>query len=86
MAQTDKIAQAEKLVASINSQRSELKGRKDAAMQELRERHGCDTIEAAETKLTSLDEEISDLRARYTTDLAELDDLYTDIKEAMPSA
>ncbi len=58
---------------------SELTGEQTLLMRQLKEQHGCDTIEQAEGKLEQLDIEIASMTRSIEKGLAELDEKYSNI-------
>lgn len=58
---------------------SELTGEQTLLMRQLKEQHGCNTVDEAEKKLEDLDIEISSMTRNIEKGLAELDEKYSNL-------
>ncbi len=58
---------------------SELTGEQTLLMRQLKEQHGCNTVDEAEKKLEDLDIEIASMTRNIEKGLAELDEKYSNL-------
>lgn len=57
----------------------QLTGEQTVLMRQLKEQHGCDTVDEAEKKLEELDIEIASMTKNIEKGLSELDEKYSNI-------
>jgi len=55
---------------------AELKGRESYLLKELKEKYSCNNIEEAQEKLSTMEDEISQLQEQYDASITELQEKY----------
>jgi methyl-accepting chemotaxis protein len=79
----DQIKRAESAVEKIKTRRSEIKGRLDGLLGELKQEFGCENVAEAVDRLEKLDEEVADMKQQVAAAEEELDDMVAEIEEAL---
>ena len=72
----DQLIELKEQIDTAKQQVSQLEGRKDYLMQQLKEQWKCTTISAAEKKVKELEKEISDLDTQIQDGVKELEEKY----------